>query len=186
MATYIREASEHWIVRFLPLQTLTDAQNLAHRFHDVDGFRLHVFERRKWVSAALLVMALIGIACAIGVVVFPADHHALLALIGILLLPVALVGSFAVQAYVFFSWLEGRALASALGNRHRAAPGATALWLSRKFGLDMGPFPKVPWVLAAIFLFLPLGLLAASWPSVAAVVILFGIVTPVAFAKFGG
>jgi hypothetical protein len=186
MTTYSRKAPEHWIVRFLPLQTLTDAQNLAHRFREVEGFRRHVLERRAMVMAGLLVMVLIAIAGAVGVVVFLADHHALLALLGILLLPVALVGSFLVQTYVFFSWVEGRALSRELGNRHRTAPSAAAVWLSREFALDMGPFPPVPWLLAAILVFSPLALLAASWPSAGLVVILLGIVMPVVYAKFGG
>ena len=186
MTTYSRKPPEHWLVRFLPLQTLMDAQNLAHRFREVDGFRHHVLERRAFVIAAIITMVLIAIAGAVGVVVFLADHHAWLALLGILLLPVALVGSFLVQAYVFFSWLEARALARELGNRHRSAPGPASAWLARKFNLDMGPFPPVPWLLAAIFLAFPLALLAASWPSAALVVILLGLVTPVVYAKFGG
>ena len=177
---------QHWSMRFLPLQTLKNAQNLAHRFRDVDGIRLYVNERMGLVIPASLVIVLISFACAVGVVVFLGDRHTLLALLGILLLPVALVGSLFVQAYVFFSWIEGRALARELGQRHRPAPGAAALWLSGKFGLDMGPFPPVPWVLSALFLFAPLALLAASWLSVALVVIGLGILMPVLYAKFDG
>ena len=176
--------AQHWIVRFLPLRTLKNAQDLAQRFREVEGIRRYVHERQGRVVAAILVIMLISIACAVGVVVFLADRHSLLALLGILLLPVALVGSFFVLAYVFFSWIEGRALARELGHRHRPAPSASALWLSKKFGLDMGPFPPVPWLLAALVLFVPLALLAAAWLSAALVVILLGILMPVVYAKF--
>jgi len=71
-----------------------------------------------------------------------------------------------------------------LGRRHQRAPGAAALWLSKKLGLDMGPFPQVPWFLAALVLFVPLALLAATWLSAALVVILLGILMPVLYAKF--
>ena len=187
MATQRLSASgQHWIVRLLPLQTLKNAQDLAHRFRDVEGIRLYVNERMRLVVAAAFVIVLISFACAVGVVVFLADRHTLLALLGILLLPVTLAGSLFVQGYVFLSWIEGRALARALGQRHRSAPGAAARWLAKKFGLDMGPFPPVPWVLSAIFLVGPFALLAASWPSAALVVIFLGIVMPVVYAKFDG
>ena len=184
MAISVREGPAHWTVRFLPLRTLKNAQDLAQRFREVDGIQLYVRERQGRVIAATLVIVLISIACAVGVVVFLADRHSLLALLGILLLPVALAGSFFVLAYVFFSWIEGRALARELGHRHRTPPGASALWLSKKFGLDMGPFPPVPWFLAVFVLFVPMALLAAAWLSAALVVILLGIFMPVLYAKF--
>lgn len=187
MATPSRkDPPQHWIVRILPLRTLKNAKDLAQRFREVEGIRLYVQERLALVLAATLVIALISIACAIGVVVFLADLHSLLALLGILLMPFALGGSFFVMAYVFFSWIEGRVLTRELGNRHRPAPGATAVWLSDKFGLDMGPRPPVPWFLAACVLFAPLALLAAAWLSAALVVILLGILMPVLYAKLDG
>ena len=176
--------AQHWIVRFLPLRTLKNAQDLAQRFREVEGIRLYVLDQSRMVVAAILVIMFISIACAVGVVVFLADRHSLLALLGILLLPVVLAGSFVVLAYVFFSWIEGRALARELGHRHRPPPGAYALWLSRKFGLDMGPVPPVPWLLAVLVVIVPLALLAAVWLSAALTVTLLGIVIAVLYAKF--
>jgi hypothetical protein len=173
-------------MRFLPVQTWNNAQDLLRRFKEVEGIQSYVRERTRLVLPAILVMAFIGIACAIGVVVAFANWHSLLTLLGILLLPVTLLGSLFVQAYVFFSWIEGRALARELGHRHRPPPGAAAGWLSAKFGVDMGPFPPVPWVLAAIFLFAPLVLLAATWLPFALAVVLLGIAMPVLYAKCGG
>lgn len=85
---------------------------------------------------------------------------------------------------MILSWIEGRALALELGHRHRRPSGASALWLSKKFGLDMGPLPPVPWFLAALVLFVPLALLAAAWLTCALVVILLGILMLVLYAKF--
>jgi hypothetical protein len=178
MATRNRKRpGPHWIVRILPLRTLKDAQELAQRFREVEGIRFYVQERLALVLAASLV---------IGVIVVLANMHSLLALVGILLMPFALAGSFFVMAYVFFSWIEGRALVRELGNRHRRAPGAAAVWLSNKFGLDMGPRPPVPWFLAVCVLLAPLALLAAVWLSAAVVVILLGILMPVLYAKLDG
>jgi hypothetical protein len=185
MATTLREGpAQHWIVRFLPLQTLKNAQDLARRFREVDGIRLYVQERQGPVVAATVVIVFMSIACAVGVVVFLADRHSLLALLGILLLPVALAGSFFVLTYVFFSWIEGRALARELGHRHRPRHAAPTAWLSKKFGLDLGPIPPVPWFLAVLFLLVPLAMLAAAWPGAAVTVILLCILLPFVYAKF--
>ena len=184
MAISIREGFlEQWMERFHPLRTLINAQELARRFRNVDGIRLYVHERQALVIAATVVIVLMSIACAVGVVVFLADRNSLLALLGILVLPVVLAGSFFVLAYVFFSWIEGRALARELRHRHRRPRGAIALWLSKKFDLDMGPFPPVPWFLALFVLIMPLVLLASVWMSAAMAVVLLGVVMPVVYAK---
>lgn len=185
MATTLRAGpSRHWIVRFLPLQTLRDAQDLVRRFREVEGIQLYVQERKGLVVAATLVIVFISIACAVGVVVFLADRHSLLALLGILLMPVALAGSFFVMAFVFLSWIEGRALARDLGHRHRPQAAVPAASLARKIGLYMGPVPPVPWLLAVMFLFVPLAMLAVAWLSAALTVILLGSLMPVVYAKF--
>ena len=179
--------AQHWTVRLLPLlplRTLKKTQELAQRFREVEGIRLYVRDRMGRVVLATLVLAFISIACAVGVVAFLADRHSLLTLLGILLLPISLVASFLVLAYVFFSWIEGRALARQLGHRHRPRPGEFALWLSKKYGLDMGPAPPVPWLLATIALFGPLALLATAWWSAALVAIALGIAMPFVYAKF--
>lgn len=184
MVTHSRRApGRHWMVRLMPLETLSRARALTLRYREVDGIRNYVTERARLVLPAALVIVFISIACAIGVVVFLADRHTLLTLLGILLLPVTLAGSCLVQAYVLFSWLEGRALARELAHRHQPAPGAAARWLARKFGLDIGPYPPVPWVLVAVFLIVPLVALGLTWPSFALVVLLVAVAMPMVYAK---
>ncbi|MGH8699932.1 MAG: hypothetical protein ACREVR_01975 [Burkholderiales bacterium] len=153
MATPNRQQpAQHWIVRFLPLETLKEAQNLANRYQEGEGFQLYVSERRRLVIPAVLVIVLISIACAAGTVVFLAGAHGLLTLLALILVPVVLVGSLFVQVYVFFCWLENRALAQALRHPPKPAQGTLAAWLTTKLGMDMGTFPAVPWILAVIFL----------------------------------
>ncbi|HEV8523572.1 MAG TPA: hypothetical protein VGQ71_03650, partial [Terriglobales bacterium] len=145
MATPNRKyPTQHWIVRFLPLETLKQAQDLAQRFQEVEGFRLYVLERKRLVIPAVLFIVLISIACAAGTVVFLAGSYSLLTLPALLLAPVILVGSLFVQMYVFFYWLENRALARALGHRAKPTQGKLAAWLLKKLGVDMGTFPPVP------------------------------------------
>ena len=185
MATPNPEPSaQHWIVRLLPLDTLSDAQKLAHRFQEGDGFRLYVFERKRLVIPAVLLIVMISIACAAGIVVFLAPAHSLLALPALLLAPVILIGSLFVQMYVFFYWLENRALAQALGHRTKSAQGMIASWLNRKFGVDMGTSPPVPWILATLVLFAPLAMLAQFALNVALVFIVLAILMPILYARF--
>jgi hypothetical protein len=114
---------------------------------------------------------LVSVACAAGVVIFLAERHAMLALPGMVLAPFVLVGSFFVEAFAFFSWLEARALAQALGRRERQP-------------FDFGQLPRVPWVLAALFLFVPLLVLAAVSATAALVLILLAVLIIVAIARF--
>ena len=179
-----KNAAQHWIVRFLPLATLKEAEKLAQRFQDVEGFRFYVLERRMLVIPAVLVIVLISIACAAGTVVFLAGAHGLLTLLALVLAPVILVGSLFVQMYVFFFWLENRALARALGHRAKATQGMLAAWLSRKFDVDMGTPPPVPWILATVVLFAPLAMLAYFAFNVAIVLIVLAILAPIVYARF--
>jgi len=185
MATPNRQQpAPHWIVRFLPLETLKEAQNLANRYQDGEGFQLYVSERKRLVIPAVLVIVLISIACAAGTVVFLAGAHGLLTLLALVLAPVILVGSLFVQVYVFFSWLENRALAQALRHRPKPAQGMLAAWLSSKLRIDMGTFPAVPWILVAIFLIAPLAMLAYFALNVTLVLIALAILAPIVFARF--
>lgn len=156
----------------LPLEkTFRDARDLAMRFQDVPGFRQYVAARMPMATAATVLFALISIACAAATVIFLADRHPLLALPGLLLAPFVLLGSLFVQVYVFFGWLENRALARALGQR-------------KKSRLDLGELPPVPWGLAAIFLLIPLAILAVVAAKAALVLILLAVLTPILFAHF--
>ncbi len=185
MATPSRkDPGQHWIVRFLPLGTLLEAKKLADRYREGEGVRLYVLERKWLVIPPVLLMVLISIACASGTVVFLAGAYSLLVLPALLLAPVVLVGSLFVQIYVFFYWLENRALARALGHRAKPAHGTLAAWLSNKLGADMGKVPPVPWILATVVLFAPLAMLAYFALNVALVLIVLAIVAPILFARF--
>jgi hypothetical protein len=160
------------IAHYLPLdKTLKDALKLAHRFQEAEGFRNYLRSRLPLIVPAGALFVLISIACAAGTVILLAERHPLLALPGMVLSPFVLVGSFFVQAYVFFSWLESRAIAQALGRRKKTA-------------LDFGQMPRVPWALAAVFLVLPLVILAAVSKLTALVLIVLAILVSVLFAKF--
>jgi hypothetical protein len=153
-------------------KTLTEAHDLAARYQNSRSFQEYVELRMVLLVPAALVCLLLSVACAAAIVIFLADRHPVLALPGLILAPVILVGSLFVQAYVFGSWLERRALAQALGRRGFV-----------RWGVDMGELPPVPWVLAAVFLLAPLAILAAVALPVALVLLVLGVLTPVLYAR---
>jgi hypothetical protein len=160
------------IAHFLPLEkTFKDAAKLAARFQQAEGFREYLRRRAAFVVPAVALFVLISVACAAAIVIHLADQHAMLALPGMVLAPFVLAGSFFVEAFVFFSWLEGRALAQALGRQGKEP-------------FDFGQMPSVPWVLAALFLLLPLLVLAAVSVTAALVLILLAVLIIAAIARF--
>lgn len=169
----------------LPLEkTLSDARKLATRFQEAPGFRDYLRRRLPLVVPAGLLFVLISVACAATTVIFLADRHPMLALPGLILAPLVLLGSVFVEFYVFFSWLEGRALAKALGPRGARPKGLLGTWMLKKLRIDMCEFPSVPWSLAAIFLFLPLVFLVVVATRFALVLIVLAVLTPILFARF--
>jgi hypothetical protein len=168
MATPNRPA----LTQYLPLEkTLKDAWKLFSRFREAAGFREYMRRRAAFIVPALALFALISIASGAATVILLAERHPMLALPGMAFAPFILAGSFFVQAFVFFSWLEGRALAQALGRR-------------AKGDFDFGQLPRVPWALAVLFLGLPLAVLFAVSAKAALVLIVLAILIIIAIARF--
>ena len=131
---------------------LKDALNLAQRFQQATLFRQYVVERLWLVAPAALLMLATGLALAFGIVVYVGGTRPLTVLLSLLIAPFVLVGSLFVQAYLFLSWLEARALAKSLGRRSRKARARAVAWVERHLEADLGSLPPVPWLLAGIFL----------------------------------
>ena len=170
------------VVRLLFTNTLDDASALLQRFQEVDSFNTYVHERIPIVLIAMLIMFFISLGCVMGIVTLLPDMHWIFVLPMLILLPAVLAGSLFVQVYVFLSWIEGRSMERALAPRHRAPRNAIAVWLQTRLKLDPGPFPSVPWIPAAVFLFVPLLMLASSWRNAAIAFVMIGILMPLAYA----
>jgi hypothetical protein len=99
------------------------------------------------------------------------------------LAPLFALGSLFVLFYVFFSWIEGRALAQALGHRPGPPPGRLQRRIERKLRLSLGSMPDVPWLPAGIFVVLPLALLVAAAPAAGILVLLAALATPLVYAR---
>jgi hypothetical protein len=162
---------------------LKDALNLAQRFQQGALFRQYVVERIWLVVPVALVMLVTSLALAFGIVMYVGGTRPLTVLLSLLIAPFVLVGSLFVQAYLFLSWLEGRALAKSLGRRTRKARARGVAWVERHLDADLGSLPPVPWLLAGIFVALPLAILMLASPKLAFAVIVLQVLAPLAFAR---
>lgn len=180
--TQSRQGLQHLLGQQL-LQPLEDAMGLARRYRDLDAFRDYVAARWKWVGPVCLLLAVAALACGAAPIALLVGTQPAAALAGLLLAPVVLAGSALVLLVVFFAWLEERSLARSLGRRARHAPGGLRHWIERRIGAELGRAPRVPWLLAALFVLLPLALLATVAPVSVAVLAVLLAAAPFAFAR---
>lgn len=169
------------IAQSLFLNPLNDGMGLVRRYQDGQGLRTYVKDRMALLAPVGLLMVFTSLAFAAGTVLYLGGTRSVLVLFALLLVPLVLAGSFVVQAYVFGTWLESRALAKALHRRpKRVGPLAARLL---RYGMDMGTVPPVPWVLALLFVALPLLMLFQVAPKFAALLVFLHIVAPFGFAR---
>lgn len=165
------------------LGPLDDAAGLIRRYRELDAFRDYLAARVRLVAPAFLLVVVTAIACGFTPIVLFLGTNAVAALVGLLLAPVALLGSLFVLSLVLFSWLEERSLAHALGHRTGPAAGKLVRWLKRKLGADLGKAPRMPWLLGALFVAAPLALLATRTPALALVLVALLLAAPILYAR---
>jgi hypothetical protein len=153
------------------MDLLHEAPNLLQRYRHGDTFRRYVHRHLPLVVAALVVFLTVSTATTAAMVVFFGGTSELLVLACLALAPFVLVGSLLVQAFVFFSWLEQRAIDRVAGRR------PTTL---------QEHLPHIPWTPAAVLLALPFFILALVSIKVAASLLVVFILTPVAYSLLDG
>ncbi len=159
------------------MDIFTEAVNLAQRYEKGDAFRFHVRERLALVVPVLAVFLAISIALGLGL--FPMmGTHRWGVLLAMVLVPFVLLGSFALQIYVFLSWLELRALRPMLEHGKAPPRGNRIAELRSRLGNP----PPIPWIAAALLFLIPLLVLAAASLKVALLVLAAAILTPVGYA----
>ena len=163
---------------------MKDALNLANRFQQSELFRRYVTQRMWLVAPAAALIAVTSLALAFGIVAYVGGTRPLMVLLSLLLAPFVLVGSLAVQGYMFMSWLEGRALAQSLGHKVGKSRGKLSALIKKHLDADLGAAPPIPWLFAGLFIALPFIALMLSVPKLAIAVVVANIVAPVAFARF--
>lgn len=159
------------------MDIFNEALNLARRYEKGDAFRHHVAERMNLVAPVIAVCVVISIALSIGIM-GQMDHGGLRAFLAVITLPLILLGSALLQIYIFFSWLELRALRPMLAHDAPTAP----IWLA-KLRARLGKAPPMPWISIAVLLVLPFFLLAAASPKIAFLVVALAIAAPITYAQ---
>lgn len=159
------------------MDIFSEARNLAQRYEKGDAFRRHVEARLALVLPVLLLFVACSIALGLGVVALMGTS-ALRTFLGVLLMPLILIGSLFLQIYVFFSWIELRALEPMLA--HHSA-GGRHTWLT-KLRSRLGKPPAVPWVPTVLFLLVPFVLLVLASLKIASLVLAAAILLPLVYA----
>jgi hypothetical protein len=153
--------------KHLLMGVLEDGVDLANRVQENRPFRNYLEERAWLVAPAAVLILVASLACALGLVLFVGGTRPVLVLFSLVLAPFVLAGSVLVQAYVFVSWLETRALAQALGHR-----------LPRRRKL-----PIVQSLLAALFVVTPLAMLCSVAPTIGCMIVALLVAAPFAYAR---
>jgi len=172
------------IADYLVFHVVNDAVGLFQRFQKSEVLRAYAKSRTRLLVPVGLLAGITSLALAGATAVFIGGSRPALLLLGILIMPFVLLGSAFVQAYVFVSWLEGHALAKALPHRAAPAENRLKLWLKSRLRADVGSAPAVPWGFAAVFVLLPLIMLALLSVKAAGVLIVLHAVAPILFARF--
>ncbi len=149
------------------MDVFTEARNLAQRYAKGDAFRRYVHARAALVLPTLALFAAISIALGLGFFGVMGTHS-FGVLLAMVLLPFVLFGSFALLAFVFFAWLELRALAPML------PPGAG-------LRLRLGKPPAIPWIPAAFLVFLPFLVLVLASLKAASLVLVVALLIPILY-----
>ena len=133
------------------MHTLIEAQNLLKRYREGTAFRYYVEERMPLVMFAVVVFLAYSLATTAATIVFLGGTSGFLTFLAMVFAPFLLLGSLAVLLFVFFSWLETRAMGTMRRKpdldfrRIRSMP-------ALRSAVERLP---VPWIFAAVFLLLP-------------------------------
>ena len=133
------------------MHTLIEAQNLLKRYREGAAFRYYVEERMPLVLLAVVVFLGYSVATTAATIVFVGGTHGFLTFVAMVFAPILLIGTLAVLLFIFFSWLETRAMGKGARRpgvdlrRIRSMP-------ALRSAVERLP---VPWVFAAVFVLLP-------------------------------
>lgn len=163
------------------MDILVEGPSLLRRYQKGDAFRRYVDDRALLIIPVAVLFLIFSLATTVGAVVTLGGTHSFLVLLMLVASPFLLGGTFLVLAFVFFSWLENRAIAATLARMKKPArvrqPGLPGLMRDALAGL-----PRIPWILVAVFVLLPLLLLAKLSLAAATLMLLVALAAPVAYA----
>jgi hypothetical protein len=157
------------------MDILVEAPNLLRRYQKGDAFRRYVDDRAPLVVAVAVVFLMFSLATTAGAVVSIGGTHSFLVLLMLVVAPFLLAATFLTLVFMFFSWLENRALMMTLARVKKPArrPGVRGL---------LAGLPPIPWLLLVLFVAAPLALLASLSPAAAVLMLFLAAGAPAAYA----
>lgn len=166
-----------------------EAPGLWHRYQKGDAFRRYVDDRSQLVLAVVGLFLIFSLATTAGSVVVIGGRHSFLVLLMLVLAPFLLLGTLAVLVFLFFSWLESRALAETLARVRKAPPrkpdlsprGVQAAAVASA-QVVFAATPAIYWAFFALLVVVPLMLLAELSGAAAVLMLLVLLAAPIAFA----
>ncbi|MGH8635592.1 MAG: hypothetical protein ACREUZ_00495 [Burkholderiales bacterium] len=177
-------SAQHRILQIALLDPIGDARALLRRLQSNEMFQRYLRERSLYALPLVAGVAMAGLALAGGAMAFILGAGTFLAVMTVgVLVPIVLVGSLVVQAYVLLSWLEGRSLAKLQEHRRTRERGPAARWIAQRLRIDMGPAPRVPWIPAVVLFVLPAAMLVSVAPAIAAGLAVLQLVAAVVYAR---
>jgi hypothetical protein len=163
------------------MDILTETQNLWQRFQRGGAFRTYLEKRLRLVIPALAIFVAYSVATTAGTVITLGGTRSILVFVGLVSAPVILLGSLYVLLFVFFLWLENRAIAHAT-HRVPKTVKQDVLAVPYSVGAVAKAVPLVMQVIGAAFLLVPLFFLFDLSPGVAILLLLLVLGTPAAYA----
>ena len=154
---------------------LVEAPGLLRRYQKGDAFRRYIDDRAVLIIPIAVLFLVFSLATTTGTVVTIGGTRSFLVLLMLVLAPFLLAGTFLVLSFVFFSWLENRSLVRMLAKVKRPSRTTPLRAL-------LAEAPRVPWLLVALFVLLPLLLLAQLSLAAAALMLLIALAAPAAYA----
>jgi hypothetical protein len=159
------------------VSTINAGLGLLERYRRGAAFRGYVKKHGVEIALAILVAVAIALACTGATIVFVGGTRPWRVFLALVAAPLVLLGNAGLLLYLFFSWIEGRAVTAPRPH------GRAGAWIQAKLGANLGAPPQVPWALAALFIALPfLMLLWLSWPT-ALVLAALAAALPILYAR---
>ena len=165
-----------------------EAPRLWQRYQKGDAFRRYVDDRAPLIIPVGALFLVFSVATTAGAVVIIGGTHSFLVLLMLVLAPFLIGGSFGVLVFVFFSWLESRAIARTLARVRKTAPRRPELsWrgllaAGAALRTTFAATPAIVWLLFALLVVAPLLLLAKLSGAAATLMLLLLLAAPAAYA----
>jgi hypothetical protein len=163
------------------MDILSETQNLWQRFKRGGAFRNYLRHRLVLVVPSLAVFVVFSVATAAATVIALGGTRSILVLAGLLAAPLILLGSLFVQVFVFFQWLENRAIAQATHHQARTAGDELRQTFPSLWSAVKG-FPLAVQVIGAALLMVPLAFVWALSVKVALLLLVLLAATPAAYS----